>query len=560
MASLFKKMESVRDPKTGQKVRRKSKKWWGKYRDSSQVVRRVPLATDKAAAQAMLNELVKKAERKAAGLSTEFDEHLKRPITEHIKEFAQFLRDKGSSKDHVERTERKVRCILADAKAGKITEISASRVQGYLGKLRETGYSITTVNHYLRAIKMFTRWLVMDRRTNEDRLLHLSMENPDSDRRRLRRPLSPEEFEWLLRATEDGPAEQEMGGPDRVMLYLIGCYTGFRRNEIFSVCPASFDFDSEPAKLTVQAGYSKRRREDVIPLRADLAIRIRNWIASKSLSCTQDPLFAVRTDRTAEMLRMDLERARAAWIKEAADDKEKEAREKSQFLRHQDTSGRVVDFHALRMTFITNLSLSGVSPKSAQQLARHSTINLTMNTYTMISVNDQAVAVEKLPAIPMLVNGAVKQGEGANGQRCQQKMVPPVVPSGAQNGVLRLASHEARTASNCTEDEDGDDRGDPPENAKSPEENGASRVDPHSSASVCINGRGGDRTRTGITPHGILSPVRLPIPPLGRRGPVARETTGYRLQHGAATLAIFDNTVRRLERFIASRGWRRFVR
>ena len=32
---------------------------------------------------------------------------------------------------------------------------------------------------------------------------------------------------------------------------------------------------------------------------------------------------------------------------------------------------------------------------------------------------------------------------------------------------------------------------------------------------LSANGRGGDRTLTGVTPHGILSPVRLPIPPLG---------------------------------------------
>lgn len=43
-------------------------------------------------------------------------------------------------------------------------------------------------------------------------------------------------------------------------------------------------------------------------------------------------------------------------------------------------------------------------------------------------------------------------------------------------------------------------------------------VGPHSSQQPTSHptGRGGDRTRTGVTPHGILSPVRLPIPPLGR--------------------------------------------
>lgn len=51
-------------------------------------------------------------------------------------------------------------------------------------------------------------------------------------------------------------------------------------------------------------------------------------------------------------------------------------------------------------TFITNLARAGVSPKAAQLLARHSDINLTMNTYTMLGIMDQAAAVEELPAVP----------------------------------------------------------------------------------------------------------------------------------------------------------------
>ena len=41
---------------------------------------------------------------------------------------------------------------------------------------------------------------------------------------------------------------------------------------------------------------------------------------------------------------------------------------------------------------------------------------------------------------------------------------------------------------------------------------------------LSANGRGGDRTLTGVTPHGILSPVRLPIPPLGLNRKNAGET------------------------------------
>ena len=51
MASLYKKPVIVRDPKTGEKVKTKSKKWWGRYTDSLGCEKRVPLATEKMVAQ-----------------------------------------------------------------------------------------------------------------------------------------------------------------------------------------------------------------------------------------------------------------------------------------------------------------------------------------------------------------------------------------------------------------------------------------------------------------------------------------------------------------------------
>ena len=77
--------------------------------------------------------------------------------------------------------------------------------------------------------------------------------------------------------------------------------------------------------------------------------------------------------------------------------------EETSFLCYVDVQGRHADFLALRKTFITNLSKSGVSPKIAQSFARHSDINLTMNVYTDIVLEDQAVAVESLPELPTLV-------------------------------------------------------------------------------------------------------------------------------------------------------------
>ena len=51
-------------------------------------------------------------------------------------------------------------------------------------------------------------------------------------------------------------------------------------------------------------------------------------------------------------------------------------------LVYRNQDGLVADFHALRHTFMTNLAIAGVHPKTAQMLARHSTIAMTMDRYT----------------------------------------------------------------------------------------------------------------------------------------------------------------------------------
>src|SRR6516165_263608 len=97
MASLYKKPVAVTDPKTGQKMKTKSKKWWGRYRDENGAERRAPLAADKAAAQAMLNGLVKTVERRMAGIVDRFDEHRRRPVMDHLLDFERHLKSKGVS-------------------------------------------------------------------------------------------------------------------------------------------------------------------------------------------------------------------------------------------------------------------------------------------------------------------------------------------------------------------------------------------------------------------------------------------------------------------------------
>ena len=55
------------------------------------------------------------------------------------------------------------------------------------------------------------------------------------------------------------------------------------------------------------------------------------------------------------------------------------------------------DFHALRHQYISSLAAARVHPKIAQTLARHSTIDLTMNRYTHLLHTDLTAALETVP-------------------------------------------------------------------------------------------------------------------------------------------------------------------
>ena len=69
------------------------------------------------------------------------------------------------------------------------------------------------------------------------------------------------------------------------------------------------------------------------------------------------------------------------WRREVARGKARREAHDGDPLRYRDAAGRRADFHAMRHTYITRLSVADVPLTVAQRLARHSTPTLTANTY-----------------------------------------------------------------------------------------------------------------------------------------------------------------------------------
>lgn len=158
------------------------------------------------------------------------------------------------------------------------------------------------------------------------------------------------------------------------MLYRIALGTGLRANEIRTLTPAAFDLEGNPPTVTVKACYSKHRRKDVQPLVPSLADVLAEYLKNRP---ADEAAFAMpEKTNVARMLRADLADAD---------------------IPHKDASGHVVDFHALRHTYISLLALAGVAPKVLMDLARHSDINLTMGFYSHTLVSDRADALSVLP-------------------------------------------------------------------------------------------------------------------------------------------------------------------
>jgi len=191
------------------------------------------------------------------------------------------------------------------------------------------------------------------------------------------------------------------------MMYVLATWTGFRKGEIGSLTLSSLRLDDDPPTATVEACYSKRRREDTQVLHPEVVRQLKDWLSTKKDLKPDEPLFPISSrvpggkERKAyKMIELDLVAARDKWIEEAETEVEKKRRLKSDFLCYSNHDGLYADFHSLRHLFITNLERAGIRPKTAQTLARHSDIRLTLGVYTHVELHDRSAAIEALPGPP----------------------------------------------------------------------------------------------------------------------------------------------------------------
>lgn len=423
------------------RIRVEAETYTAKYRDGSNLI--VEVATgcrDKSAAQAVLADLERQAERIRAGLLSPAEariaDHLTTPIGKHVADYLTSLESSGSCPKHVVESKRVLTAALTGCGFRTLADFDRSAVEAWLNARRLAGASGRTRNIDLIRLIAFANWLRAVGRLVGNPFESIGRAS-EAETKRTRRSLTEAELVRLLAVARDRPlqdaltirtgprrgrleanvrddvrADLEAVGRERALIYKTLVTTGLRVGELASLTAAQVKLDGRAAYIELDAADEKNRQGNAVPIRDDLADDLRAWLDDKPDRLVgSTPLFNVPTNLLRTFNR-DLEAAGIAKT---------------------DDRGRTLDVHALRMTFGTLLSKGGVSLRTAQAAMRHSDPKLTANIYTDPRLLDVAGALDSLPSLHL----------GADPNADQERVehvatgtygVNPVAPTVAPNG------------------------------------------------------------------------------------------------------------------------------
>ncbi len=259
----------------------------------------------------------------------------RRPLSDSLGDYARFLRSKGDTDKHIKLATARLRAFDLDNLSGAaaVRALPANR---------------QTALHYARTLGAFVRWAMREGLLTANPVTNVQVSLKSYRPTFMRRSATQEEISALLRPTKS--PWRGLTAPDRGMLYKTALNTGFRAAELAKITPNSL----ADGHLILDPSDTKNNKRATQPLSAPFEAVFSGYAEGKPRNKPVWP--GSWYQRSAEMLHRDL-----------------------------DTD---IDFHSLRVTYITELVRLGLHPKKVQILARHSTINLTMNYYTRLTPSD----------------------------------------------------------------------------------------------------------------------------------------------------------------------------
>src|SRR6185312_10527919 len=99
--------------KDGAKYLKPGKRWYFDVRDENDTVRRVKGFSDLKATEQLAAEADRKASRVRSGFTDPAEEHARRPLAEHLKDYAAAMEARGGTAEHARQTAGRISALLA---------------------------------------------------------------------------------------------------------------------------------------------------------------------------------------------------------------------------------------------------------------------------------------------------------------------------------------------------------------------------------------------------------------------------------------------------------------
>ena len=275
--------------------------------------------------------------------------HKARPFAEAIQEFmawGEACGGKGGrpwSKVHARMRRTRLTAWAERLNLQTLGDLDGSlpRVEAISRERQAAGRTGKTLSNDAESLKSFCRWA--ERRGYLDHDPLKGMTTFDCTPRSIRRAMTREEFSRLLAVAPE----------DRQLVYAVALSAGLRAGELKALLVS--DLNLAMQSLNLRPDITKNRKPGLQPLPAWLMERLQEAASGKDADA---PLLRVPGNQT-QTFDVDLKNSGIPkWTPEGK-----------------------LDFHALRVAFVSFLLESGLDVKAVMTLARHSTPDLTVNRY-----------------------------------------------------------------------------------------------------------------------------------------------------------------------------------
>ncbi len=126
--------------KDGTHILIEARKWYIELRNPhTRKIEKVPGYTDRKATEVKAAELERRACRKAEGMIDPFEEHLRRPLVDHVADYRRELESRGNVAPYIADTVTQISAILDGCEFRFTADFSGSRVMNWLQTLRSPG-------------------------------------------------------------------------------------------------------------------------------------------------------------------------------------------------------------------------------------------------------------------------------------------------------------------------------------------------------------------------------------------------------------------------------------